>query len=317
MLHGFKIEDIATTTEKGLVPPTGGSINAFSMLLVSQDGSTYEVKRGLTGIGNLTPFLPFFVSINLETTLVDYVPSVPIIYNIVNDGNNTPILINTTVAPLFLVSDGNLISITDYSVKPGKVVAVYKDVFNNHYILILKGEYLNEFLFRDGIKNIKDGLKLLPIPTTTGIELSVGSITSYDSINKEYINYDFNSIELPMTFDTYHSSSLLPISTNQTIVPITQYDNNGVLTTVPANNDAVSHLFLKNPITGLNAMLYSPLFYTTINTAKRDWSYTKFNLPTILQGYIILGVILCRKDTNNFSASNVIFINTNKFSELR
>lgn len=122
-----------------------------------------------------------------------------------------------------------------------------------------------------------------------------------------------------ISFSTYRQNSTTPIATNQTNIPIAQYDNAGTLTNLGTNNEVAAHRLYVNIISSEFAFMYGQKVYTNLAGARTTYfdEGENFIVPSILRtNYVHIATILSQRNTANFSLNTTSDIkNTSKFCD--
>jgi len=141
--------------------------------------------------------------------------------------------------------------------------------------------------------DVNGSLTNLTLNTTAGVVTSI--------LNKKTSTYSYTG-GTGITFQMYTQSGASggPV----TAVPVTQYDNAGVLTTLPANNDAsIFRIFVNKYASNSYAILYGQRWYDTFALASAAIQSDTVVLPAALDDYILRGVIVVTRNAANFSSA--------------
>ena len=119
--------------------------------------------------------------------------------------------------------------------------------------------------------------------------------------NRLFPNIRTVSAASPLTF-TYLDRSGTVISTGNTSLDPTQFDNGSGFTTITGDNASVQRLYMS--ASGSISVLYGQQQYSNLNQAIQRFSAEPFIKPPVLNGFILLATIIVRTDATDLSNAN-------------
>ena len=165
----------------------------------------------------------------------------------------------------------------------------------------------------DALLPVKTGLTVAGIGGTLTLSSTSGTILQRGGYE---INETVYTTQALVTFDVYNQTGLELAA--QTVVPATQYDNGGVVTDIPANNDAqIWRLYAHTDTPDTFALLRGQQWYNNLNAAVDELESEVTIVPAGLANYKEIARFVARKNITDFSNANHFQIRqTDKFFEI-
>ena len=168
------------------------------------------------------------------------------------------------------------------------------------------------------MKLINDGITIYPNGTNLNFNLSSGDLYGMginwvvNQLNPDQVNI---ASQIPVSF--FYRTRLGGNTGLVSLIDPTRYDNNGVITTLPGNNNQSTNQRVYLYPTGVINIQYGQQLYSSLALALAGQQTENFvKCPNVMSGAILIGIIAVRKGATQLSdITHGVFVPASMFGE--